>query len=575
MANIKIKESKKGTFTVAARKHGMGVQQFADKVLNNKEGYPTGLVKKATFAKNISRKYAYGGQVQDPATDMGTANAAAGVASNIGPIGGIIGAAWGLGNKFGEMDANKNIKFTREGRLTSTNQAASTIARGAQFDPIGSAMRSAKEGGSFGEVLATVSGFGGLFAKKRAKRMEKRQTEEADRIYNQELAGKRLQELSEEPAYSSMYALGGTVGDPNIYGAGTNVPVEVEGGESVELPSGQGFEIEGPQHSEGGVGMTLPENTRVFSDKLTLPDSKETFSDANKKILGKVSKYEAILGNPKSTPLAKNTARKMLAKLEQEQDGLFEIQQRINHNHIGSRKQFKWGGNVFKFDNLADYGYGTGNEAYSNTGIKGRLQNINWDNTKNTANSIASISPALYNLGQGLFGKATKYSERDFANPYEASALALMSNRRVNIDPILEESRASSATARYNLRNAARTRGELMGNYAPISSSEARANASARMQQQQLQNQYAGETAQLMSELGSERARTKMSIAEMNAQAKAAKRGMTSAGLAQLSKYAQVQKQGKNLKKADSIKLSMLKMQYPEIYEELISSIGE
>lgn len=114
-----------------------------------------------------------------------------------------------------------------------------------------------------------------------------------------------------------------------------------------------------------------------------------------------------------------------------------------------------------------------------------------------------------------------------------------------------------------------------MGNYAPISSSEARANASARMQQQQLQNQYAGETAQLMSELGSERARTKMSIAEMNAQAKAAKRGMTSAGLAQLSKYAQVQKQGKNLKKADSIKLSMLKMQYPEIYEELISSIGE
>ena len=36
---IRIKDSKKGTFTAAATKHGMGVQEFASKVLANKDNY--------------------------------------------------------------------------------------------------------------------------------------------------------------------------------------------------------------------------------------------------------------------------------------------------------------------------------------------------------------------------------------------------------------------------------------------------------------------------------------------------------------------------------------------------------
>lgn len=52
---IHIKESKKGTFTKAAKAHGMGVQAFARKVLANKGSYSAAMVKKANFARNASK----------------------------------------------------------------------------------------------------------------------------------------------------------------------------------------------------------------------------------------------------------------------------------------------------------------------------------------------------------------------------------------------------------------------------------------------------------------------------------------------------------------------------------------
>ena len=52
---IHIKPSKRGTFTAAAKKHGMSVQGFASKVLANKSNYSSAMVKKANFARNASK----------------------------------------------------------------------------------------------------------------------------------------------------------------------------------------------------------------------------------------------------------------------------------------------------------------------------------------------------------------------------------------------------------------------------------------------------------------------------------------------------------------------------------------
>ena len=53
--SIHIAPSKRGTFTAAATKHGMGVQEFAARVLRNKENYSPAMVKKANFARNASK----------------------------------------------------------------------------------------------------------------------------------------------------------------------------------------------------------------------------------------------------------------------------------------------------------------------------------------------------------------------------------------------------------------------------------------------------------------------------------------------------------------------------------------
>jgi hypothetical protein len=58
---IFIKKSKRGTFTKAAKSRGMGVQEFARKVLANKGNYSPTMVKKANFAHNAASWNQYGG----------------------------------------------------------------------------------------------------------------------------------------------------------------------------------------------------------------------------------------------------------------------------------------------------------------------------------------------------------------------------------------------------------------------------------------------------------------------------------------------------------------------------------
>ena len=53
--SIYISPSKRSSFTAAATKHGMGIQEFASKVLRNKDSYSPAMVKKANFARNANK----------------------------------------------------------------------------------------------------------------------------------------------------------------------------------------------------------------------------------------------------------------------------------------------------------------------------------------------------------------------------------------------------------------------------------------------------------------------------------------------------------------------------------------
>lgn len=63
---IHIKKKNRGKFTAAAKRAGMGVQEYARHVLANKDRYSSTLVKRANFARNASKwKHADGGPLEE------------------------------------------------------------------------------------------------------------------------------------------------------------------------------------------------------------------------------------------------------------------------------------------------------------------------------------------------------------------------------------------------------------------------------------------------------------------------------------------------------------------------------
>lgn len=106
---IHIKPSKRGTFTAAAKKHGMGVQAFASKVLANKDDYSPAMVKKANFARNASKwnHKEFGGDM-DFNYIIGK--------NNIYKLGGRRKAPTGLGIYFPTtQDLHRGILYDRDG----------------------------------------------------------------------------------------------------------------------------------------------------------------------------------------------------------------------------------------------------------------------------------------------------------------------------------------------------------------------------------------------------------------------------------------------------------------------------
>lgn len=147
----------------------------------------------------------------DPSNNMQSANAMAGAVGQAGPIGGIIGGIWSIGNKFGEADLNKGLQFDEQGNLEDGDRLMAAYKRGSFFDPIGSATRSAQGGGSAFETIATGLGWGAAFAGKRAKRAEKKAQQEALTNLKNDMRTQRLGELSQQyqPIYGSSFACGG------------------------------------------------------------------------------------------------------------------------------------------------------------------------------------------------------------------------------------------------------------------------------------------------------------------------------------------------------------------------------
>lgn len=106
----------------------------------------------------------------------------------------------------------------------------------------------------------------------------------------------------------------------NKYAAGgiiPNIPVEVEGEEVAETPSGQTVEFQGPSHEGGGIPIALPQGTEVFSKRIKIDG--ETMADRKKKRESYASKFDKYLKDNPTNAIYKS-GRKRVATQNQAED---------------------------------------------------------------------------------------------------------------------------------------------------------------------------------------------------------------------------------------------------------------
>lgn len=114
-----------------------------------------------------------------------------------------------------------------------------------------------------------------------------------------------------------MAALGTTSGTPGG-------KAEVEGGEAFELPNGKVGVFEGPDHSEGGIDVNLPQGVEIYSKRLK--KGGKTHADIAKAYQRRISKLEKRLEASPTDTVVKNTLERENKKWEREKNDLIERQ---------------------------------------------------------------------------------------------------------------------------------------------------------------------------------------------------------------------------------------------------------
>ena len=183
-------------------------------------------------------------------------------------------------------------------------------------------------------------------------------------------------------------------------------------------------------------------------------------------------------------------------------------------------------------------------------------------NFGNTVTGIAQALPAVYNIAQGLFGKADTLDANDYTNPYEGAAIKAMQNRKYNIDPMLEANRVAYSTANRNLASASRTRGELLSGYGASAYGKSMADMQAWATKNNEENRYAGDMASMYANLGQQRASNQMYVNDYNARARAAKQNLIGTGITQVGQLAQNYALNRNRSQADEMRTKALQHMY-------------
>lgn len=384
----------------------------------------------------------------------------------------------------------------------------------------------------------------------------------------------------------------------------------VDDGELIQTPDGSISKVPENNKPTDSNLVSLPEGSRVLSDKLKVPGRKETFAQLGEKMMAKKkSKY--------NDRFAENAAKLNEMNNNMIHDQLFAMQEsvkqskgiksktkqiqaaalgdtigRTNSRHKtmsvqGTRYNV---GDTFNYKGIT-YKVTDTNEAIPITARDGTVNPLkpkhpelltatnsemvglgdaltsqadkvttlpksnaynNKFNWGSALSGIASLTPIMSNLFTGR-----PETVDAVYNPYATSISNTMRRRRYDISPAIEDLNRNRAISNYNASQINTSTGANLAYRLQSAVNTDRAIASLRSQESNVNNQYLGDYANTMNSLGQQWVNATNMANEANAQNRTTARNIRRAGLSQLSQWAQNRELMSNQEARDNAMLAM------------------
>lgn len=179
---------------------------------------------------------------------------------------------------------------------------------------------------------------------------------------------------------------------------------------------------------------------------------------------------------------------------------------------------------------------------------------VNSPNWVDAISDFATLAPIMSNLFTG-----NPESVWANYNPYASAIANTMGRRRYNINPLLRDIEQNRDVANYSASQQMTNTGHNMAFRLQNAIQANKAKAAARATESNVNNQYKGEYANAMNDLGKQWVNATNLASDLNAQNRASARNIRRAGLSQLSQFAQNKSLMRNQSKRDKAMLELYK----------------
>lgn len=179
---------------------------------------------------------------------------------------------------------------------------------------------------------------------------------------------------------------------------------------------------------------------------------------------------------------------------------------------------------------------------------------VNSPNWVDAISDFATLAPIMSNLFTG-----NPESVQANYNPYASAIANTMGRRRYNINPLLRDIEQNRDVANYSASQQMTNTGHNMAFRLQNAIQANKAKAAARATESNVNNQYKGEYANAMNDLGKQWVNATNLALDLNAQNRASARNIRRAGLSQLSQFAQNKSLMRNQSKRDKAMLELYK----------------